>query len=494
MSVGTVALLFALIAQGIAFTILLLARFEAVRGIALWMLMAVTMCLVVEPAVILLLMALLLLILAPAAAGQRVAFFIFAVPCLPDFVMWNVPFPGINFLAVLSPQRVAVLVLLVPLLFYPRSPNHPVKGWSPADFCIIGYAIFTAIIISGALNVTSGFRFFGEQLMMLVIPYMALVRAIDSDDAIDLCLRAFVASAIILAAIALVSTLKQWDFYRHLQPLSFFVIPDFRGGLMRISATANTHSLGFYMAAAIILIEHLKPRMKPGFLILMGIRGLLLLALIVTGSRGALVGLMLGLGVYVFFVAKHPAVRTIYMAAFVLGVVGSSIWLLSADLSEIDPYGTFDYRMQLLTTSFEYISDHFWIGDLGYLGSDRFAHLMQGQGIIDITNLYLQILLAYGVIGFVLLFGIFAQTMIGLLRAALIEARQKDGTRCAALLAVLVGWLALVATTSDVALTVYLGLFAAALGRVAYSTVRARDAAPMVSPQAFKPLYVAARP
>lgn len=476
MGASVSAAIYAFAALGLAIVVLRTVHLDAGRGLFLWLLSIPVVFLVVDPLTIILILAALMLALAPISAAHRVAFFLIAVPCVPHFVHADLPFPGINFLAVVSNSRIAVVVILLPLLFYARSPDRPQRGWSLADFAVIAFAAYTAAMVAQALNVTSGFRFFAEQFMILIVPYMALVRAVDSDDALETCLRGFLACAVILAAVTFISTLKQWDFYRLFEPPSVMGIPDYRGGLLRISATANTHSLGFYLAAGMLLLEYLKHRMSLGFIRLNLLRAFLFIGLFATGSRGAMVGLGLGYGVYAMFAMRSTVLRTTYFALLVLGVVAGSVWLFETDHSEIDPYGTFDYRKQLLITSLEYIRSHFLFGNIGFMSSGKFDHLIQGQGIIDITNLYLQIALSYGFIGFALFFLIFLQSVYGLLVGAWREARHGDRSTCAVLLAILVGWLTLIATTSDVALTVHLGIVFAALGRAAYCLSAKRHA------------------
>ena len=114
-----------------------------------------------------------------------------------------------------------------------------------------------------------------------------------------------------------------------------------------------------------------------------------------------------------------------------------------------------------------HIMEHPIIGDLGFLNDPSFAVLRQGQGIIDITNFYLQIALSFGLVGLALLGGFIAPTLRALMRLAMRPSAISDEMRrmSAVIFSATVGWLLLVATTSDVALTFHLGLMLIALGR-----------------------------
>ena len=468
------AAIFALVAQTLAFGIVKWAHISAGRGFLIWAAAAPLIFFVLNPLIIIIVLGALMLVLAPTAASQRVALFIVVVPSVPLFIEAFIPFPGINFLAALDNYRLAVIVLLLPVLLYRRPDDHTRETSSLSSLCLFAYAAYSAVMMAGAINATSGLRFFVEQFIVLVVPYLVVVRALKSPEDLELSLRAFLACSIILASIATMATLRQWDFYRITEPLTILTTPDFRSGWLRVAATANIHSLGFHFAAALLVLERLKSNLNLSGLRLTLLRALLFAGLIATGSRGAQVALAASVGVYLIVTAVRPAARRIYSALFGLAGVAATIWLLSGDYSKVDPYGTFAYRQLLLSTSLQFIRDHLFFGDLHFAASGKFDQLVQGQGIIDITNLYLQIALNFGMIGFTLIFLVFAQSIHGLVIGARREAIGKEAPTCAVLLAILIGWLALVATTGDVGLTMYLGILFAGLGRAAY-TIAIRD-------------------
>ena len=468
------AAILALVAQALAFGIVKWAHMSAGRGFVIWAAAAPLIFFVLNPLIIIVVLGALMLVLAPTGASQRVALFILVVPSVPEFIEAFIPFPGINFLAALNNYGLAVIVLLLPVLLYPRPDDHPRETWTLSSLCLFAYVAYSAVMMAGAINATSGLRFFAEQLIVLVTPYLVMVRALKSPDDLELSLRAFLACSIILASVATIVTLQQWDFYRLYEPVTILTAPDYRSGWLRVAATANTHSLGFHFAAALLVLERLKSSLRLSGLRLTLLRALLFAGLIATGSRGALVAFAVSIGVYLVITAARPAARRTYFALFGLAGVAATIWLLSGDYSKVDPYGTFAYRQLLLSTSLPFILDHLFFGDLHFASSGKFGQLLQGQGIIDITNLYLQIALNLGMIGFTLIFLVFAQSARGLVIGARREAIGKEAPTCAVLLAILIGWLAFVATTSDVGLTMYLGILFAALGRAAYA-IATRD-------------------
>ena len=459
------AIALALIAQGLAFCVILYARLGGTRAFFVWTLSLFPLFLLSNGFLTLAIAGVAMLALAPIKASHRIAFYILVVPAVPFYVQFDVPFPGINYLMSLNHQRIAAVVILLPLLFYPGEKR---AKWGFFDFALIAYAIYSAVMVALSVNVTGGLRYLMEQLLLLVIPYLAIVRSLHTTDDLEDTLRAYLSCSVILAAIAFIATLKQWDFYSLPNSGTAFAVADYRGGYLRIAGVANTHSLGFHLAAALLLVEHLKTRMNWSFITSVALRGLLLIGVLATSSRGALAGLVIGYGVYFVFMLRSAFV---WFLAVLLAIVATTIggyWLLQADHSAFDPYGTFNYRQELVTTSLAYMREHLLFGDLHFLASGRFDHLVQGQGIVDVTNLYLQIGLVFGLIGLGLFFTIYAGTVVLLaLSARFAAANPIYATLNPAILACLIGWLVLVATTSDVALTIHLGILFAAFGRCA---------------------------
>lgn len=467
------AAIFALAALAIAY--FLLPRrgpdASAMRGFAIWALCVWPVFYMENMLAILAIALAAALMLAPIDRVRRTALFIAVVPCLPVYLAAQVPFPGINFLLWLTPYKIFVAALLLPVMFYPRGADEGAGEWSIGKISLILFAVYTSLIVSLGVNATSGLRFLADQWLLLVIPLLVFSRVASSLDNVDACLKAFLQASLILAAIALIATFKQWDFYRLNEPASVFTEPDTRGGFLRIAATVNTHSLGYHLATCLILLQYFARRIGLGGVRLLVIRAALLAGLLATGSRGALAGLVIGYAASYLLLIERAAVRRGSFVALGVLVLAATGWLLVGDNSDVDPYGTFDYRKQLLLAALNHMSAHPWVGDFQFLEALDFAGLVQGQGIVDITNLYLQIGLQYGLIGVALFMTLIVSTLVSLLRAAAgnggdADQDARDVRRlCATLAGALIGWLVLVATTSNVGVTVHIGILLAGLGQ-----------------------------
>jgi hypothetical protein len=469
MNASIAALIYAMLALGFALVFLPGDPSDGRRGrgVVVWVAAAALLFFLDNPFVIFLFLFFTLLLAAPLQPAHRAAFFILVAPAFPLYVHEFLPFPGINFLTVLDYYKLCAFVLLLPLLFLARPPDQPASSWSASDFCVIAYVLCSAALVGAAMNLTSGLRFLLDQLLLVAAPYFAVTRFAARPMDIESCLKAFLTASIILAGIALVATFKQWDFYRLKEPPSLLAVPDFRGGFLRIGATANTHSLGFHLAVCVLLLEYFKSRLELGWMRLWALRGSCLVGLYHTGSRGAIASLLVMTGAYVFLSVRSSAVRVLLFVGMIGAAAAAAVWLLSGDAADADPYGTFEYRQRLLTTSLQYIANHLLFGDVNFARSGEFDSLVQGQGIIDITNLYLLVALNYGVLGFTLFFLPFAITLYQLAfrgQANRPDDFGRDQMR-RILCAALSGWIVLVTTTSDVGLTLHLGLVLLALGR-----------------------------
>lgn len=513
MAANLVAILLAWAGVGLAFvTAPSLNRAERLRLAIVWAATATLFFVVQNFMIVLLATFLLYFSIAPASPAGRLGFFLVAVPCLPVYAVAPVDFPGINYLIEITPYKVAVAAILLPLLLMPREKADGPVPISPAEICIIIYALLTAGVLTSIVNITTGLRFFADQLLNVVLPYVALRRYVRSQDDLDTCLKAFVAVSLVLAGIALVATSRQWDFYRFYEPISALIGPDRRTGFTRIGATINVHSLGYHLAAALLILEYLKYRLDIRFKWLMILRVLLAAGIYFTDSRGAMVGLVVG---YILMFALHMRVSLVLLSVGALSAAAGGAWLLVADVSTIDAYGTFAYRQDLFMTSLAHIQENFLFGDYLFRSDRRFRHLIQGQHIIDVTNLYLQIALYYGVPALILLLvpsfaAIGSSTKLVTVEPSVAKARLARGKSCflfmrrdevratstvkavpaarsdgldsaqAALAGSVAGWLVLVATTSDVGLTLHLGLVLSALCSAA---ARAQPVSSAAAPQ-----------
>ncbi len=439
---------------------------------ATWLALLTALLLVGDPAITLICSFILVLIATPTSSTSRAAAFVVIVCAIPDYVSAPLPFPGINYLVEFNHYKVCAIAALAPVLF--STVRGPIGAPGATAVALLAvYSFYTALMTGLSTTFTGGLRMLIEHLLTLVLPALALQMAIRSREDFDEVCKGVLLASLVLGCVALVTTAKQWEFYRMHEPISIGALPDFRTGFLRVRATANTHSLGFHLVTGLLMLEILKRRLDLDWKRLAVIRFILIAGLITTDSRGSMVGGIIALAIVLFLAIKNTGLKFV-----VLGLAGSAaifgtLWLLTSDTTVVDPHGTIRYRQLLLKTSLEFIADNLLVGDVNYLTTGFFNHLIQGQQIVDVTNLYLQIALPFGLVGCLLFFGAFGTSVLSLLSAGMVAPNSADEemahifrARCI-LLGGSVGWLALVATTSNVALTVHLSMVFMTLGHAA---------------------------
>jgi O-antigen ligase len=90
--------------------------------------------------------------------------------------------------------------------------------------------------------------------------------------------------------------------------------------------------------------------------------------------------------------------------------------LTSLHVTGGQPDADFIYRQRLLDRSLELIQSHPLFGD--GLAMQEMEDLRQGQGIIDIVNTYIGVLLFYGLVGLLLFLGFSLSALMGVIRTA----------------------------------------------------------------------------
>ena len=78
--------------------------------------------------------------------------------------------------------------------------------------------------------------------------------------------------------------------------------------------------------------------------------------------------------------------------------------------------GNIDYREKLLENSITVIGRNPLFGSVDYLSTREMQEMLQGEGIIDLVNTYIQIGLRHGLVGLGLFLGVFFGILFGIYR------------------------------------------------------------------------------
>ncbi|MFQ5564230.1 MAG: O-antigen ligase family protein [Parvularculaceae bacterium] len=431
------------------------ARNLVLRVFAVWTLSTPIIFVVGYNMLALAMIAVIVAVFAPMRAENRVILYIATLAVIPNNYNADVPFPGLNYLITLNYPIISSLVLLGPIavtaLLRPKSSVSPLT-----DALVFLFFALVSIMSIRDLPFTSMLRMTFYELVSLVIPYIAISRTIVAKEAFEKVVWALLISGLILSTSGLISAFIHWNFYDFALPAGFPGI-DIRGGALRVSATLATALLGFVAATGLISALYFRRDKRVDLIRLVLYAAIFPLVIYYTGSRGAILALFILGATYLVFTRMGGLVRRLYVVAGVIGAIAGFNYLRGGGAESIDAYGTFDYRIELLETSIEQIRARPLFGTTAYLESGRFDHLIQGQGIVDIVNGYLQIALEYGLVGLIIYLGMYFTVLKSLFDSSLrIRLRSADdeeralGKVVATCLALLVAYLALISTVSFV--------------------------------------------
>jgi O-Antigen ligase len=444
------------------------------RIVAVWVSVAVFAFLIGNKWLVFALISLTLFIVAPARPAERVYLYIGAMVAIPAGLSLNLPFPGLNYLISLDYAKITTLILLGPI-FVKNLMSRPPQHLKTVGRLLVIFVLLTGVMSIRDLPFTSMLRALFDQFLLVIIPYFAISRALTTQAEIDNAIRALFLSAIILAGIGIFSTLWRWNYYVHLSEQIFAKsFTEYRNGFLRISATVGGTLLGFVMGFAIAATFVFQAAKEYPKVHAIALSGVFAFVLFTTGARGGWLAAILIAGSYFLLSKLNKSGRQLLLISLVAGVVTIMVLVFQDSALLSDEYGTIDYRADLLRTSMKQIAERPLFGSADFLESPRFAHLRQGEGIIDLVNVYIQLSLHYGLVGFSLFFG--ANLLVlhaGVATLGRLPFGRDIGAKAAAarrtvvlLIAIHIGYLAMIATISWVSYIwqygfVILGLMAA---------------------------------
>lgn len=400
-------------------------------------------------------------VLAPKDVSERRAYVLVAILLFPSFYMYRIPFPGLNYLVDFSLWLFLVLRYLSPF---------SVKGFRSTNFRDLLFYIFVFLVIVldfRGVSITEGLRRGMMTVAWYLVPYLAFRVGADDCNGLKKIWEALLIVAVVLAAANVFVQLVRWDFFFFHTPINV----ESRFGLIRANITLSTGLFGFICATGILALIYFPSLIKPGSIFRLSIYGILFLGVLSSGARAAILSLPLMLLIALMLKWFNPRIVASLVTLLAAGhsVIIDSV--LRFDFSRfVDPFNL-EYRQRLIATALQQIGEYPIFGSEDFIANPRFLPLIQGQGIVDIVNSYLQIALEYGLIALVCFLGAF---LLGIVRlASKIEPGNTESAHRSLLLAVSVGYLFLIATTS---MTSYVGLLGIILlGVISAETTHARN-------------------
>lgn len=310
----------------------------------------------------------------------------------------------------LTPSRgltiVSILILGLEVLF----GNKKIKK-TPLDFPLMVFLIVVLFSFFNSVDIAQSSRNY-ITLISLVIRYYAVIILIQNEDHLKKALKYYFVS-ILLASIF--GIFQYLDYEMGLK-LGLVNTVDLVGGHLRVSnyfLDSNFYA-NYLIGTFPFLIGFIinDPKKKNKFILLI-VFMFALVNLFLTFSRSALLSLVFGLILIIFYLKKHLRVGRF----FVLGLITSSIILAIVLTTSI--FNSYILRIQggfndlsilnrfaVLVAGINIIKDNFWFG-IGYENAlyhvVKYADPMYPiyEGAIDVHNVHLKVFVETGFFGFI---------------------------------------------------------------------------------------------
>lgn len=342
----------------------------------------------------------------------KVAIYLLLACTIPPINLMLGGVGGIGYILNIDHLRLGSMILLVwaaaELMGMKRPPRAASFFW--IDALVVAYQLLRFLLVVPHSTVTTLVRTAVESLLDVLLPYFVVSRGLRSMEDFRFAVGYFLMGLSFVAAVGVGETLIQHNLYSGLQTiydvhwqLTYMLM---RGSLIRIQAvTPEPIILAFVMLFGLALAYWLKGDKwrRPSVRVLFGA---LVVAEIATFSRGP----WLGAAIVILAIV---AMRKMSLASFrialvtlviggivmkaagadqqIVGALGAIFGSEQADLSSIE------YRRELLDTALALIKQSPWTGVPNYAA--QMQSLRQGEGIIDIVNSYVAIMLDAGVFG-----------------------------------------------------------------------------------------------
>ena len=356
---------------------------------------------------------------------NKMAFFFVLLFAVPSIGSGITGLGAINYFFEINYLRLLSIVILFPaFISLLATPNTLKLGKNLPDKLILLYLILIISLQIRSTTITDSLRQALYAFTDVFLPYYVASRALKKIEHLKEAFSGFVLASFLVAAIGCFEFIKGWLLYN---PLSYALdihssIGNYlmRGSNLRaLASLGQSIVLGYVLVVAIGFYLFLWPLIQGKTIKRLGLV-VLTLGLMATLSRGPWVG---AAALLIMFIATGPhAIKRLGMLGLsaiiampLISVMpgGEKIINLLPFIGNIDR-GNIDYREKLLNNSIVVIERNPFLGSVNYLETPEMQEMMQGEGIIDIVNTYLQVSLNYGLVGLSLFAGFFLMVLSGI--------------------------------------------------------------------------------
>jgi len=404
-----------------------------------------------------------ILLLAGRREHNPMALFYMLLFLIPPASVQVPGFGVVNYLVDLNHIRLLTLCVLLPAALQLRRQADTLRfGRTWADRLLAAGLLLMSVLYLRETTLTDTLRQALYLYVDVFLPYYVASRGLRQISDFKDTLLAFVLTAFVMALIAVAEYVRHWLLYSALidamgVPWSMSGYLS-RGGALRASVTTGQAiALGYVMSVAIGLFLFVQGYVQRPLHRAMG--ALLLAAgLFAPLSRGPWIGVVVI--VVVFIAMGKGAVRRLAL----LGAAG----MLALPLLTVVPGGdkvldllpyigniekeNITYRERLMDNSWIVIQRNPLFGSFDFRNTPEMQSMIQGEGIIDIVNTYINLALRIGLVGLALFVGFFACVVLGIRKTLRTFTDRDDPYRelGRVLLATLLGILVTIFTVSSI--------------------------------------------
>lgn len=313
---------------------------------------------------------------------------------------------------ILTHQQILTIVALATWSRKEQGMGVTPKGVLLMDVLLIAYALIPNIhyAVQVEFTVPSFIRNVTGDLITYVGLFYLFSRSLRSKAEVESAMSAYVLAAAVMAPLAVFETARSWLLYTELlnnwgnnkDPFAFLL----RDGLLRARLSLG-HSifLGYFFALAFGFALHLQ-RYITGLVPRVGLLALMWVGMIAANSKAPWIAAVLTTFAYVWLLPGGFA-RVLKAAAVGAAVIyGISFTALGRRLIDSLPFigtsregqGSAEYRIMLFDKAMEVIPLNPWFGDLLVTKRSYMQTLLQGQGIVDLVNGFVQVALLNGLV------------------------------------------------------------------------------------------------
>lgn len=340
--------------------------------------------------------------------------------CLPPIGKEIPGVAGINYFFSLSPPLLLALTLLVP--YAAIAGGKPLRLGAAAPILALFVVACIGLEVRGR-SLTDAVRA-AFMIIALIAPiYFAYTRGARNLEGARLIAYAYVATIAAVCALGVFETFRGYRLFgavTHNWDMDLLTPFSYRQGLLR--ATAGVYdpiAFGAFAGLALTLLPFaLGGRIR-------GLSGFALAALLCAGlvaslSRGPWIATAAAVLLAAIAAPRSGAVVARVAAGGFVLLLALAVSPLGGVIVDLLPFvgdpadDTLGYRQDLAAAGWQVASKHLWFGSPNYLDDPLLQALRQGQGIIDVVNHYVELLLRYGLVGL----GLFALLNVAALWAA----------------------------------------------------------------------------